>query len=112
MLCRDGKFSPGNAFIGFQTDTPAAIVFQMTNFLRKMREQGVGDDKMWETVHNAGVFENTTSEELAHLQEDSELWKHAVSCLHGSEKIDCISIADNVSGPEVEPVSTASNCFT
>ena len=82
ILYRGGKFCPENAFIGFQTDTPTAIVFQTTNHLRKLREHGKGDDRRWETVRDAGVLENTSSEDLVQLQEDSEQWKQAVSCLH------------------------------
>ena len=78
VFFRNEKFSPGHAFIGFQTDTPAAVIFQSTNFLRKLREQGGANITGWEIVQNADALRDISPEELATLQEDSEQWKDAV----------------------------------
>ena len=34
LSCRNSEFRKCDAFIGFQTDTPAAVVFQAANLLR------------------------------------------------------------------------------
>ena len=81
VFFRNDKFCPGHAFIGFQNDTPAAVIFQSTNFLRKLREQGEANVTGWEMVQNAGALSGVAPEELVTLQEDSEQWKDAVSSL-------------------------------
>ena len=35
MTSRGQKFTKGDAFIGYQRDTPAAVVFQATNLLKE-----------------------------------------------------------------------------
>ena len=79
IFLRNEKFSPGHAFIGFQTDTPAAVIFQSTTFLRRLRDQGGVDTIGWKTVHSAGALQDVSPDELATLQEDSEQWKDAVN---------------------------------
>lgn len=78
VFFRNEKFRPGHAFIGFQTDTPAAVIFQSSNFLRKLREQGGVNVTGWEIVQNADALRGISPEDLATLQEDSEQWKDAV----------------------------------
>ena len=36
FLCSDSKFRKSDAFIGFQKDTPASVIFQATNELRSV----------------------------------------------------------------------------
>ena len=36
FLCSDSKFRISDAFIGFQKDTPASVIFQATNELRSV----------------------------------------------------------------------------
>jgi hypothetical protein len=36
----DSKFKKSDAFIGFQKDTPASVVFQATNLLRSSAQAG------------------------------------------------------------------------
>ena len=79
ILHRDGKFSSGNAFVGFQMDTPAAIIFQATNFLRKLKQQDLRRDIGWETIHSANALCGATPEEFLEMHEDSREWKQAVS---------------------------------
>ena len=88
-MYRERKFSPGNAFIGFQTDTPAAIIFQTTNFLRKLRDESATDATGWETVQNAKAFEDLSLDRLAEVQEDSDQWKHAVKLYLHCSKFMC-----------------------
>lgn len=78
IFFRNEKFCPEHAFVGFQTDTPAAVIFQSTNFLRKLREQGGANVTGWEMVQNAGALSGISPEELAALGEDSEQWRDAV----------------------------------
>ena len=79
LLFRDGKFNPANAFIGFQTDTPAAIVFQTTHFMRQLRKEGAANSNGWENVRSANALGEVSPEGLVELEEDSEQWKYAVS---------------------------------
>ena len=73
----DKKFRPENAFIGYQTDTPAAIIFQTTNFLRKLRKQEKVDTKAWEVILAANATQ-TSLEEFMVLPESSEEWNNVV----------------------------------
>lgn len=61
-------------------DTPAAIIFQATNFLRKQKQQDLRSDKGWETIYNANALHGATPEEFLELHEGSREWKQAVSC--------------------------------
>ena len=80
ILHRDEKFSSENAFVGFQMDTPAAIIFQATNFLRKQKQRNLHSDKGWEIIHSANALHGATPEEFLEMHEDSREWKQAVSC--------------------------------
>lgn len=62
-------------------DTPAAIIFQTTNYLRKVKEQGIQDPKVWEILCSV----STSREEFLELKEDSKEWKQAVSCIISSK---------------------------
>ena len=61
-------------------DTPAAIIFQATNFLRKQKQRDLHSDKGWETIHSANALHGATPEEFIGMHEDSKEWKQAVSC--------------------------------
>ena len=71
---RAQKFTEGDAFIGYQKDTPAAVVFQATNQLERegliISPQG---SKRTKPVTNIGTG--------AEDEEDSHALKKAVSCL-------------------------------
>ena len=79
--CRGKKFARGDAFIGYQKDTPAAVVFQASNFLRRLREeddQNVIESKL-EVLDRAGVLdENTSLNVFLDREAIDEQWKEAV----------------------------------
>ena len=79
-LFRGKKFARGDAFIGFQKDTPAAVVFQASNFLRRLREEddeNVIQSKL-EVLDRAGILENVPLNVLLDREDVTELWKEAV----------------------------------
>ena len=44
-MYREQLFKPSDAFIGFQVDTPAAVVFEASNILNKEKDITCDDDK-------------------------------------------------------------------
>ena len=79
-LLRGRRFARGDAFVGYQKDTPAAVVFQASNFLRRLREeddQDVTRSKL-EVLDRAGILENMPLNVLFDREEKTELWKDAV----------------------------------
>lgn len=80
VLLRGKKFTQGDAFIGYQKDTPAAVVFQASNFLRRLREE---DDEnvirsKLEVLGRAGILENVPLNVLLDREDVTDLWKEAV----------------------------------
>ena len=59
VLFRDAKFKKCDAFIGFQKDTPASVIFQATNQLKTFhevaKERLVDVDNQEEPVNDSGV---------------------------------------------------------
>jgi hypothetical protein len=79
-LFRGRRFARGDAFVGYQKDTPAAVVFQASNFLRRLREE---DDETvirskLEVLDRAGILEDVPLNVLLDREEITELWKEAV----------------------------------
>ena len=70
---RGRKFTEGDAFIGYQKDTPAAVVFQATHQLE--REGPL----VWERTEPVSVLGPRAEEE----EEASHVWKENVSSLCG-----------------------------
>ena len=70
--CSDNKFREAHAFIGYQNDTPAAVIFQATKLLRRLVDGSGG----WECHHlqKAGVLDA----DLSDLGEESPLWSQVV----------------------------------
>ena len=90
-LLRGRRFARGDTFIGYQKGTPAAVVFQASNFLRWLREeddQGVTHSKL-EVLDRAGILENVPLNVLFDREEKTELWKDAVD--HTQDFIYCIN---------------------
>ena len=80
VLLRGKKFSRGDAFIGYQKDTPAAVVFQASNFLRRLREEdgkNVIKSKL-ELLNRAGILESMPPNVLLDREEITEHWRDAV----------------------------------
>jgi hypothetical protein len=80
LLFRRRRFARGDAFVGYQKDTPAAVVFQASNFLRRLREE---DDETvihskLEVLDRAGILEIVPLNVLLDREEITELWKEAV----------------------------------
>ncbi len=75
---RGNQFREAHAFIGYQKDTPAAVIFQATNILKKLQEnQGHGNCNMdAERLMRAGII----SEDFVDMSQESDLWTEAVRC--------------------------------
>ena len=73
---RGQAFTEGDAFIGYQKDTPAAVVFQATNQLRGEGQSVSIQD--WARTDSVGVLGPTAVEEE---EKDSHVWKENVSSL-------------------------------
>ncbi len=76
---RGNKFHEAHAFIGYQKDTPAAVIFQATNHLRKLQENH-GQEASTDAEHlmRAGII----TLNFADVSQDSDLWIEAVSHLN------------------------------
>jgi hypothetical protein len=88
-LFRGRRFARGDAFVGYQKDTPAVVVFQASNFLRRLREEDeetVIHSKL-EVLDRAGVLEDVPLNVLLDREENTELWKEAVG--HFQDFIHC-----------------------
>lgn len=69
-----GNFKEGHAFIGFQKDTPAAVVFQASKLLKKFRK-GLSVN----TLPQSGIWGDISLGELVKEKKGSDAWKDAVS---------------------------------
>ena len=82
MSCRvfngNGDFKEGHAFIGYQKDTPAAVVFQASQQLKNLRS---GLDTRLKSMKDCRIFRDIPLEELFMVEKGSELWQLAVSIL-------------------------------
>ena len=72
------SFKHESAFIGYQNDTPAAVVFQATNQLKSKGEEA-GYFKSWCLIEQARVLGDLQLDGLMEEEENSELWKQTVS---------------------------------
>ncbi len=75
---RGNQFNEAHAFIGYQKDTPAAVIFQATNLLKRLRENQRPDSyASWqaENLMRAGIISQTFFD----LSHDSDLPTEAVS---------------------------------
>ena len=78
---RGRRFTRGDAFVGYQKDTPAAVVFQASNFLRRLREEDDEDmiHRKSEVLARAGILEKIPLSVLRDREEITEHWRDAVS---------------------------------
>ena len=58
---RDNQFKEAHAFIGYQNDTPAAVIFQATNLLKRL--VGRQGEKEYLRLQLAGVLDDDLSVE-------------------------------------------------
>ena len=68
------NFKEGHAFIGFQKDTPAAVVFQASKQLKMFRKR-----LSMNILTDSGILGDIPSGELVKEKKDSDMWKDAVS---------------------------------
>ena len=80
LTYRGKRFDTGDAFVGYQKDTPAAVVFQASNFLRRMREDDVRDviESKLELLNKAGILDIISPDMLLDTIDTDEHWKRAV----------------------------------
>ena len=85
---RGKRFARGDAFIGYQKDTPAAVVFQASNFLRRLKEDNmdVVESKL-EVLNRAGILDRMSLDILLDSEDFTEPWRAAVC--HFSIAIQC-----------------------
>ena len=69
------KFEEAHAFIGYQKDTPAAVIFQATNQLKILVE---GGDTYISHLQQAGILSSELIKELKNSSKDSSQWSKAV----------------------------------
>ena len=72
-----GNFKEGHAFIGYQKDTPAAVVFQASKQLKKLKK-GLHLKSM-DMLTESGILGNILPGELINEDKGSDMWKEAVS---------------------------------
>ena len=81
-VCSDPKFKKSDAFIGFQKDTPASVVFQASNLIKsatKAVREGVNIiGGRWEKVFLHSKLERDSWDIKEEL--DPNIWMEAVSC--------------------------------
>ncbi len=75
VLYSEKGFKETDAFIGYQKDTPAAVVFQATNHLESLRKGTMNASRAcaYHRILDMGGIKP------AHAEEGSGLWKAAVS---------------------------------
>lgn len=81
---RGDLFKEPHAFIGYQKDTPAAVVFQAINQLRELLKDGGRTPPAWQRLQQIGVLHKSLFEQLIIAQEGSHEWQEAVRSL-----VDC-----------------------
>ncbi len=62
----NSNFKKSDAFIGFQKDTPASVIFQATNLLRSVSKKGCTEGQWvdilkWSQVDPAGLMDEESS---------------------------------------------------
>ena len=92
FLCVLFSFKEKDAFVGYQKDVAAAVVFQASSQLRKMcgrwqEEEDTGRHQLWEAAWESGLLGGCSLDKLADEKKGSESWKEAVrlllfSCTH------------------------------
>jgi hypothetical protein len=79
----NARFKEGDAFVGYQKDVAAAVVFQASSQLRKtcerLKGETTGRQQLWETAWRDGLLGDCSLEQLAEEDEGSHNWKEAVN---------------------------------
>ncbi len=79
-IIRDTSFKKSDAFIGFQKDTPASVIFQATNQLR-LACSAIKDGSFERTTKWRSILEwsGMVTDNWEIEEEDPGAWKEAVS---------------------------------
>ena len=85
LLFRNSKFRKEDAFIGFQKDTPASVIFQATNFLGSAcaaAKEGVNVKKgKWADIFK---WSQLNPSDCTNVEDEQQKWEDAVSCSHNT----------------------------
>ena len=81
-----GKFLPSDAFIGFQKDTPAAVVFQAT---KQLKENPASIIEHWPDELREWSFGPTSGDWITVEEEGSVSWCITVSKVELHQEIHC-----------------------
>ena len=76
------RFKKKDAFVGYQEDTPASVVFQASNQLHQyVRERAykAHSSYLWVKAWDKGLLGITSLDELKDMKKDPVQWKQAVS---------------------------------
>ena len=74
FVFRGNQFEEAHAFIGYQRDTPAAVIFQATNQLRNLKQES----EACHHLERAGILDKDA---LSVSKEGSTQWSEMVRCL-------------------------------
>ena len=81
------RFKEKDAFVGYQKDVAAAVIFQASNQLRKTCdrltqpvEYFTDRNHLWQSAWENGLLGKGSLQEVAHQKEESDTWKEAVCC--------------------------------
>ncbi len=110
IICRTSKFTKGDAFIGFQKDTPASVIFQATNLLRSAcaaAREGTGGLKR----HTMDILKWSQLKVEEDYTEEQEAWKEAVSFVIVMGQCKLLYVCTYI-GSQPEQVPAAPNCFS
>lgn len=81
FACRNSKFKKHDAFIGYQKDTPASVVFQATNLFRlacaAYRDGDFNKKGKWADIFKRSQMKPEDS--CIEGSEQQSLWEDAVS---------------------------------
>ena len=74
------SFKEEQAFIGYQKDTPAAVIFQASRQLKQLRR---GNCQELDSLQKYSIFQDIHLPTISTEQKGSYWWKLAVSCSIG-----------------------------
>ena len=86
--CSFCVFRESDAFVGYQKDVAAAVVFQASSQLgktcKRIRREATSWPQLWEQSWEDCLLGDCSLDQLAQEQEGSDIWKKAVCEMHMS----------------------------
>ena len=83
IQCSFYRFKESDAFVGYQEDVAAAVVFLASSQLRKacerLRGKTTGQQQLWETAWEDGLLGRFNLEQLTEEDKGSHSWQEAVT---------------------------------